>query len=94
MTDIELARTLRILRRTVLMLQTELRNDHLDAALLDEIDAQMERGIGTDPRCTRLRSAVDALRESTLTPRAELMRDAARTCEQLKDAIEEVVVRL
>ena len=40
MNDLDLARRLRVLRRTVLMLQTELRHDHLDEALLAEIGAR------------------------------------------------------
>lgn len=65
MTD--LGRALRQLRRTVLMLQTELREGRMDDGLLGEIEARMERGIGSDPRCGALRGLVDALRESTLT---------------------------
>lgn len=88
MDDISLSRNLHRLRRTVLMLQTELRQDHLDEPLIADIEVQMENGIATDPRCSGLMERVDALRESVLTPRTELYRDAARACEQLKDAIE------
>ena len=35
-----------------------------------------------------------AQRESTLTPRPELLRDAIRACDKLKDAIEGVVSAL
>lgn len=94
MTDLELSRRLRTLRRTVLMLQTELRHGNLDEALIADIDQQMEHGIGTDPRCETLRAPVDALRESTMTPRAELLTDTVRACEKLKDAIEDVTARL
>ncbi|MBX2980912.1 MAG: hypothetical protein KF905_16615 [Flavobacteriales bacterium] len=90
----ELIRGLRTLSRTVLMLQTELRQGNLDEALLADIEGQMERGIGTDPRCSVLRDLVDALRESTLTPRPELLGDAIRACEKLRDAIEGVVGQL
>ncbi len=94
MTDIELSRALRHLRRTVDMLQTELRHGRIDAGLLDDIEARMERGLGTDPRCYGLNGQVDALRESTLTPRPELLGDAIRCCEKLKDAIEGISSRL
>jgi hypothetical protein len=92
--DLDLARRLKTLRRTVLMLETELRHGHLDEQLLADVDQQMERGIAMEPRCSRLRDHVDALRESTLTPRAELLGDTIRACEKLKDSIEEVVSRL
>ncbi len=51
----------------------------------------MEDGIATEPRCTGLRAPVDALRESTLSPRAELFGDTIRACEKLSDAIDEVL---
>src|SRR5690606_21447655 len=70
MTALPLSRRLRTLTRTVLMLETELRHGHLDEELLADIDQQMEHGIGSDPRCAGLRELVDALRESTITPRA------------------------
>lgn len=94
MTDLDLIRRLRTLNRTVLMLETELRHGRVDEELLDDIDQQMERGIALDPRCTGLREAVDALRESTMTPRAELLGDTVRSCEKLRDSIEEVLGRL
>lgn len=94
MEDLDLVRRLRQLRRTVHMLATEVRNDHLDLELLARIDLELEQGIGTEPRCTGLRALVDALRESTLTPRPELMRDTVRACEKLKDGIEGVVSRI
>jgi len=94
MNDLDLARRLRVLRRTVLMLQTELRHDRVDDALIAEIDQQMEHGIATEPRCTHLPAAVDALRESAMHPRAELLPDTIRACEKLKDAIEGVVSAL
>jgi len=94
MNDLALMRMLRSLRPTVLMLQTELRHGRVDEALIADIDAQMERGIASEPRCADLVKRVDALRESTLTPRAELLMDTVRACEKLKDAIEEVVSRL
>lgn len=94
MNDLALARALRTLRRTVLMLQTELRHGRIDEALITDIDAQMERGIASDQRCVELMKRVDALRESTITPRPELLADTVRACEKLKDAIEEVVGRL
>ncbi len=75
------------------MLETELRNEHLDVELIAEMDKQLD-SLGLDPRCAGQRDLVDRLRESTLTPRPELFRDAVRVCEKLKDAIEEVVGRL
>ena len=87
----DLARRLKTLRRTVLMLETELRQEHLDEGLLADIEQQLEDGIASDPRCAVLRQHVDALRESTLTPRKELYADTVRACVQLKDAIEGVV---
>jgi len=94
MNDLDLSRRLRVLRRTVLMLQTELRHDHVDEALLAEIESQMEHGIATEPRCVGLRAPVDTLRENLLNPRPELFNDTIRACEKLKDAIEEVVSRI
>lgn len=94
MTDLDLARRLRVLRRTVLMLQTELRHEHMDEALIAEIEKNMEHGIATEPRCAKLPAAVDALRESAMNPRPELFADTIRNCERLKDAIEEVMGRL
>jgi hypothetical protein len=94
MTDQELSRALRALRRTVLMLETELRHGRLDEALITDVDAQMERGIASEPRCSALVAKVDTLRESTLTPRAELLGDTIRACEKLRDGIDEVVGRL
>lgn len=92
--DIELARRLRTLRRTVLMLQTELRHGHVDEGLIAEIDQQLDHGLGVDSRCERLPAAVDALRENTMTPRAELHGDTIRACERLKDEIEAIISRL
>jgi hypothetical protein len=46
-----LARRLKTLRRTVLMLQTELRHERVDGGLLVEIKKQLEDGIASDPRC-------------------------------------------
>ncbi len=94
MTDRELVRALRLLRRTVDMLQTELRHGRIDEGLLADIEAHMERGIGTHPRSEALRPAVDALRESTMTPRPELLIDTVRACEKLKDGIEGVTAAL
>lgn len=94
MTDLELERSLRTLRRTVLMLQTELRHGRLEEEILQDIDQQMERGIATDGRCASLIPAVDKLRESTLTPRAELLGDTIRACDKLMDAIAVALDRL
>ena len=94
MTDLELERSLRTLRRTVLMLQTELRHGRVEEEILQDIDQQMERGIATDPRCDALVARVDALRENTLTPRAELLSDTIRACDKLMDAIAMVLDRL
>ncbi len=94
MTDQELARALRSLKRTVLMLQTELRHERVDEGLIDAIDQQLERGIASDPRCEGLRAHVDALREDIMTPREELIRDALRACDRLNDAVEGVLALL
>ncbi len=91
MKDLDLARRLGRMRRTVLMLQTELRREHMDLPLLAEIDAQMEHGIAAEPRCERLPALVDALRESALSQRREQFSDTVRACEKLKDAIDEIV---
>lgn len=91
MDDADLVRRLRRLRRTVDMLQTDLRHGHLNEKLVAEIDHHMEQGISTEPRCGALRSGVDALRESTFTPRPELRADTIRASEMLKDAIEGLV---
>lgn len=69
------------------MLATELRHQHVDAGLLAAVEAQMEEGIASEPRCADLPGWVDVLRESTLTPRAELYADTVRACEKLNDAI-------
>lgn len=90
MDDLDLARRLRRLRRTVDMLQSDLRREHLDPRLLAQIEEQMERDLVGEPRCAALRTLVDDLRESTLTPRPELYADAVKACERLKDAIEGV----
>ncbi|MBP6391664.1 MAG: hypothetical protein KA175_13090 [Flavobacteriales bacterium] len=91
MDDLDLARRLRILYRTVQMLQSDLRQGHLNSKLLADIEMRMEHGIATEPRCAGLSAPVDALRESTLTPRAELFADTIRSCEKLNDAIEGVL---
>ncbi|MBL7964668.1 MAG: hypothetical protein JNM31_12595 [Flavobacteriales bacterium] len=94
MNEVELSRALRALRRTVGMLRTELRHGRLDDELMARIDTLLEDGIGTDVRSAELRGFVDALRESTLTPRAELVADTVRACDKLSDAIEGVLGRL
>ncbi len=94
MTDIELARQLRTLRRTVLMLQTELRHGQVDSGLIAEIDQQLDHGLGLDNRCEGLPAAVDAVRENTMTPRPELLGDTIRACERLKEEIEAIISRL
>ncbi len=94
MKELDLARRLHRLRRTVIMLQTELRLEHLDAELLAEIEQQMDHGISTDPRSAHLSLLVDALRESILTPRPELFRDATRASEQLKEGVEVILDNL
>ncbi|HMC97854.1 MAG TPA: hypothetical protein VKG92_09380, partial [Flavobacteriales bacterium] len=58
------------------------------------IELQMEQGIATEPRCAGLIALVDALHESTITPRPELMRDTIRACEKLQDAIEGIASRI
>ncbi|MFZ1660199.1 MAG: hypothetical protein WAT61_15335 [Flavobacteriales bacterium] len=94
MNDLELVRRLRRLRRTVLMLETELRLNHIDLELVEEIEERLEHGIATDPRSADLRTLVDALRESTMTPRKELMRDTVRAAEKLRDAVDAIVDRI
>ena len=94
MNHLDLMRRLRRLRRTVDMLQTDLRHEHFNEKLLAEIETHKELGIATEPRCAGLVAPVDALRESMLTPRAELHADPIRGCERLKDAIEGVVSKL
>lgn len=94
MEDLDLARRLRRLRRTVDMLQTDLRHEHLNETLLADIETQMEHGIATEPRCLSLPALVDALRESAINTRPELYADTIRACEKLKDAIEGITSRL
>jgi hypothetical protein len=94
MNDLDLARHLRKLRRSTLMLETELRHGRLDADLVLDIDHQMENGIASEPRCARIRDGVDALRESTLTPRPELISDTVRACDKLIDVIDGVLSEL
>ena len=94
MNDLELVRRLRRLRRTVLMLETELRQGYLDDELLSDVDLQLEQGIATDPRSAHMRELVDALRESTLTASSVRYRNAIRACEKLKDAMEELAATL
>lgn len=94
MTDQDLTNRLRLLRRTVLTFQTELRYHRVDEQLVSAIDEQMERGIATEGRCRHLCETVDALRESMITPRTELWADTVRACDKLLDAIEAVLVRL
>ncbi|MFZ1687414.1 MAG: hypothetical protein WAU70_08340 [Flavobacteriales bacterium] len=88
MNDLDLMRSLRRLRRTVDMLQADLRRDHLNKELLTEIEKHMDHGIASEPRCAGLSVRVDAVRESTLTPRRELCSDTIKACEQLKVAID------
>lgn len=90
MTDLELSRALRTLRRTVQMLETELRHMRVDEGLLAEVEMQMERGISSEPRCAVIVHGVDSLRESTLTPRPELLSDTIRACEKLRGAIDAI----
>jgi hypothetical protein len=94
MTDLELVRALRQLRRSADMLRTELRHGRVDEGLLAEIEDRMERGIGTDVRSESLRPLVDMLRESLITPRPELLQDTIRACDKLMDAVEGIVARI
>ncbi len=94
MNDLDLARRLNRLRRTVLMLETDLRNEYLNKDLLAQIDSQLELGIATEPRSAALRDLVDELRESSLARSEKMYADAIRACEKLKDAIEGVVEKL
>lgn len=91
MEDADLVRRLRRLRRTVDMLQTDLRCGRLNDSLLAEIESHMEQGISLEPRCGHVRARVDALREGTFTPRPELLADTIRAGDNLKDAIEALV---
>ena len=94
MDDQDLLHSLRGLRRTVDILQAELRQGHMDKQLIDEIDQQMERGISTDGRCAALGAAVDVLRENSRSKGAKRFSDTLRACDKLKDGIEGVVGRL
>ncbi len=94
MEDADLVRRLRRMRRTVDMMQTDLRYGQVNQKLLAEIEAHMEHGIAMEPRCAPLTTMVDALRESTLTPRPELLTDTIRAGERLRDALEDLSVRL
>ena len=91
MEDLDLVRRLRRMRRPVDKLQSDLRQRHMNEKLLAEIDTHMEHGIGTEPRCASLSALVDALRESTITPRPELYADTIRAAEKLKHAIDGVL---
>ena len=53
--------------------------------------AHSVNGIAGVPRCAPVREAVDALRESTMTPRAELISDTIRGCDKLVDVIDGVL---
>ncbi len=94
MNDLDLTRRLKILRRSVLMLETELRNDHMDNDLLADIDRQMEEGLAAEPRTAFLRERVDALRENVMGSGSHRFRDAIRSTAELRDAIEEVMALL
>lgn len=94
MTDTDLRPGLRQMHRTVLMLETELRREHLDNGLVAEIEAMMERGIATHERSAGLRDLVDALRETLLTPRPERCSDGVRLCRALRDAIDAILGRM
>jgi hypothetical protein len=94
MDDQDLLHGLRRLRRTVDVLQTEIRNGHMDKQLIDEIDQQMERGISTDARCVALSTAVDVLRENSRSKGSKRFSDTLRATDKLKDGIEGVVGRL
>ncbi len=91
MENLDLVRRLRRLRRAVDMLQADLHRGDLNAELIVEIEKHMDHGIATDVRCVGLSTRVDALRESTLTPRRALYADTARACEQLKSSIDEIL---
>ena len=87
----DLGTRLKILRRTVLLLETELRPGHTDADLLNDIEEQLEDCIATHPRGATLRQHLVAVRESTQTPRRELYTDTLRACVELHDAMEGVM---
>ena len=59
MDSLSLTRALRRLQRTVVMLRTELRHEHVDEGLIADIEAQLEAGIATHPRTQHLRHLVD-----------------------------------
>jgi hypothetical protein len=79
---------LKTLRRPLLMLETLLRSERLDAGLLADIEKPGEFGIASHPCDATLSQPVDALRERTLTPRGERYTDNARARVQLRDATE------
>ena len=87
----DLLRRLRVMRRTVLILETELRRAHVDEKLVAELDTMLEEGIAADERCSPVRDLVDKLRETLLSTRVERYGDGVRVCQQLKDAIENVL---
>ncbi len=87
----DLGRRLKTLRRPLLMLVTLLHSERQDEGLLADIEKPGEFGMASHPRDATLRQHVDALRESTLTPRRELYTDTVRACVQLRDAIEGVM---
>ena len=93
MTDLDLVRQLKQLHRALLMFETDLRPGHLDEDLVATMERQVDV-ILSDDRCNALRDRYDALRESTLTPRHEMMRDTVRACEQLKDLINAMAAEL
>lgn len=62
MKNLDLARRLHRLRRSVMMLQADLRREHMDVELLAQIELQMDHGISTTPRCAHPSLLVDALR--------------------------------
>lgn len=94
MDDLDLARRLKQLRRTVLMLQTELRNEHLDQELIADIETQMEQGVAMEPRSVKLRDHVDNIRENILIPRPELFSDTIKACDRLADEIQAILDQL
>lgn len=84
-------RSLRQLKRMMEMLETEFAHGRTDHGLLADIDRMLENGLARDPRLGGLKDRLDALRESTLSPRPELHADGVRDCRRIKVLIEEFI---
>lgn len=87
-------RQLRQLKRMMEMLDTEFSHRRVDHGLLADIDRMLENGLSREPRLRDLKDRLDALRESTLSPRAELHADGVRDCRRIKVAIEHLLAEV